>query len=108
MSIKDVIPEGIASLVPDNLSDRTALSDLGSILVRDATKVDPTFDITGARTETETRPELLAAVPSFQVLNLTQHKEVILKIYMLFILVECLQEMWPWVIRRRYQVLWTL
>ena len=65
MSIKDVIPEGIASLVPDNLSDRTALSDLRSILVRDATKVDPTFDITGARTETETRPELLAAVPEF-------------------------------------------
>tara|TARA_B100000424_G_scaffold7616_1_gene5754 strand:- start:1336 stop:3111 length:1776 start_codon:yes stop_codon:yes gene_type:complete len=65
MSIKDVIPEGIVSLVPDNLSDRTALSDLRSILVRDATKVDPTFDITGARTETETRPELLAAVPEF-------------------------------------------
>ena len=65
MSIKDVIPEGIASLMPDNLSDRTALSDLRSILVRDATKVDPTFDITGARTETETRPELLAAVPEF-------------------------------------------
>ena len=65
MSIKDVIPEGIASLVPDNLSDRTPLSDLRSILVRDAAKVDPTFDITGARTETETRPELLAAVPEF-------------------------------------------
>ena len=65
MSIKDVIPEGIESLVPDNLSNRTPLSDLRSILVRDAAKVDPTFDITGARTETETRPELLAAVPEF-------------------------------------------
>ena len=38
MSIKDVIPEGIASLVPDNLSNRTPLSDLRSILVRDAAK----------------------------------------------------------------------
>jgi len=65
MSIKDVIPEGIVSLIPDNLSDRTALSDLRSILVRDAAKVDPTFDITGARTETQTSPELLSAVPEF-------------------------------------------
>ena len=65
MSITKVIPEGIESLVPDNLSNRTPLSDLRSILVRDAAKVDPTFDITGARTETETRPELLAAVPEF-------------------------------------------
>ena len=65
MSIKNVIPGGIASLVEDNLPNRTPLSDLRSILVRDAAKVDPTFDITGVRTETKTRPELLAAVPEF-------------------------------------------
>ena len=65
MSIKDVIPGGISSLVEDNLPNRTPLSDLRSILVRDAVKVDPTFDITGVRTETKTRPELLAAVPEF-------------------------------------------
>ena len=93
MSIKNVIPEGIETLVTDNLSNRTPLSDLRSILVRDAAKVDPTFDITGARTETETRPEYWLQFQSFQVLNLTQHKEVTLKIYMLFTLVECLQEM---------------
>ena len=65
MSIKDVIPGGIVSLVEDNLPNRTPLSDLRSILVRDAAKVDPSFDITGARTQTATRPELLAAVPEF-------------------------------------------
>jgi len=66
MAIGDQVKEGILNLADDTLNQqRTPLSDLRSILVRDATKVDPSFDITGARTQTATRPELLAAVPEF-------------------------------------------
>ena len=66
MAIPDQLKEGILSAAGDLLDNqRTPLSDLRSILVRDATKVDPSFDITGVRTQTATRPELLAAVPEF-------------------------------------------
>ena len=66
MAIGDPVKEGILNVAGDLLDNqRTPLSDLRSILVRDATKVDPSFDITGARTQTATRPELLAAVPEF-------------------------------------------
>ena len=43
----------------------TPLSDLKSIIVRDPSMVDPSFDISGVRTTTPTRSELLAAVPEF-------------------------------------------
>ena len=66
MAIPDQLNEGILSVAGDLLDNqRTPLSDLRSILVRDATKVDPSFDIAGVRTQTSTRPELLAAVPEF-------------------------------------------
>jgi len=66
MAIPDQLKEGILSAAGDLLDNqRTPLSDLRSILVRDATKVDPSFDIAGVRTQTSTRPELLAAVPEF-------------------------------------------
>ena len=59
MAIPDQLKEGILSAAGDLLDNqRTPLSDLRSILVRDATKVDPSFDIAGVRTQTSTRPEL--------------------------------------------------
>ena len=61
ISTSDLFKKAIGEVSNTN----TPLSDLRSILVRDASKVDPTFDITGARTETQTSPELLAAVPEF-------------------------------------------
>ena len=64
-----LVPKAIQQAVDDGLLNtntvNTPLSDLKSILVRDATKVDPSFDISGVRTTTPTRPELLAAVPEF-------------------------------------------
>lgn len=66
MAIGDQLKEGILSAAGDLLDNqRTPLSDLRSIIVRDPSRVDPSFDISGVRTTTPTRSELLAAVPEF-------------------------------------------
>ena len=53
----------------------TPLSDLKSIIVRDPSMVDPSFDISGVRTTTPTRSELLAAVPEFSGFEYDPTKE---------------------------------
>ena len=57
------VDEGV--LNPNVTTANTPLSDLRSIIVRDPSRVDPSFDISGVRTTTPTRSELLAAVPEF-------------------------------------------
>ena len=62
-AIQKAVDEGIIN--PNMTTTNTPLSDLRSIIVRDPSRVDPSFDISGVRTTTPTRSELLAAVPEF-------------------------------------------
>ena len=67
MAIPDQLKEGILSAAGDLLDNqRTPLSDLRSILVRDATKVDPSFDIAGVRApQRQCTRTLFPAIGSF-------------------------------------------
>ena len=60
-AIQKAVDDGVLN----NNTVNTPLSDLRSIIVRDPSRVDPSFDISGVRTTTPTRSELLAAVPEF-------------------------------------------
>ena len=60
-AIQKAVDDGVLNANTVN----TPLSDLRSIIVRDPSRVDPSFDISGVRTTTPTRSELLAAVPEF-------------------------------------------
>ena len=62
-AIQKAVDEGVIN--PNVTTTNTPLSDLRSIIVRDPSIVDPSFDISGVRTTTPTRSELLAAVPEF-------------------------------------------
>ena len=63
MAISDQIKEGILSLAEENLNKRTSLPNYQSILLTDPEAISPDVDVSGLRTETETSPQLLAAMP---------------------------------------------
>ena len=62
-AIQKAVDDGVIN--PNVTTTNTPLSDLRTIIVRDPSMVDPSFDISGVRTTTPTRSELLAAVPEF-------------------------------------------
>ena len=65
MAISDQLKEGILSLAEENLNNTTTLPNYQSILLTDPEAVPSNVDVSQLRTQTDTNPELLAAISEF-------------------------------------------
>lgn len=65
MAISDQFQENLLNLVEENLNNTTTLPNYQSILLTDPEAVPSDVDVSQLRTQTDTNPELLAAISEF-------------------------------------------